>query len=74
MVIPGCQLDYIWNALQSGNGGHTCDADLETERQTSELDIDMVLIQILRHSGREMLRPRQGSTHFYLRRLSRADL
>jgi hypothetical protein len=23
-TIPGCQLDYIWNELQSRNGGHTC--------------------------------------------------
>jgi hypothetical protein len=32
MVIPGCQLDYIWNELQSRIGGHTCDPDLEAER------------------------------------------
>jgi hypothetical protein len=28
-----CQLAYIWNALQSRNGGHTCDGDLEAGRQ-----------------------------------------
>jgi hypothetical protein len=22
MAVPGCQLDYIWNELQSRNGGH----------------------------------------------------
>ena len=31
-AIPGCQLDYIWNELQSRNGGHTCDPDLEAGR------------------------------------------
>ena len=29
MAIPGCQLDNIWNELQSRNGGHTCDPDLK---------------------------------------------
>jgi hypothetical protein len=28
MGIIGCQLDYIWNELQSRNGGHSCDPDL----------------------------------------------
>ena len=32
MTIPGCHLDYIWNELQSRNGGHTYDPDLEAER------------------------------------------
>jgi hypothetical protein len=27
------QFDYIRNELQYGNGGHTCDPDLEAERQ-----------------------------------------
>ena len=27
--ISGCQLDCIWNELQSRNGGHTSDPDLE---------------------------------------------
>ena len=25
MAILGCQLDYIWNDLQSRNGGHICE-------------------------------------------------
>ena len=29
MAILGCQLDYIWNELQSRNGGLTRDPDLE---------------------------------------------
>jgi hypothetical protein len=29
LAIPGFQLDYIWNELQSRNDGHTCDPDLE---------------------------------------------
>jgi hypothetical protein len=32
MAIPGCHLDYIWNELQSRNGGHTCDPDLKAVR------------------------------------------
>ena len=32
VAIPGCQLDYIWNELQSRIGRLTCDPDLETER------------------------------------------
>jgi hypothetical protein len=28
MAIPGCQLDYLWNELQSRDGGHTCNPDL----------------------------------------------
>jgi hypothetical protein len=32
MFIPGCQLDYIWNELQSRIGGLTCDPDLEDGR------------------------------------------
>ena len=31
-TIPGCQLDYIWNELQSRNGGHTCDLDCKSGR------------------------------------------
>ena len=31
-AIPGCQLDYIWNELQSRIGGLTCDPDLEAGR------------------------------------------
>jgi hypothetical protein len=33
MSVSGCQLDYIWNGLQSGIGGLTCDPDLEAGRQ-----------------------------------------
>jgi hypothetical protein len=29
MAIPGCQLDLIWNELQSRVGRLTCDPDLE---------------------------------------------
>jgi hypothetical protein len=32
MAIPSCQLDYIWNELQSRNGGHTYNPDLEAGR------------------------------------------
>jgi hypothetical protein len=28
VTIPGCQLDYIWNELQSRNGRITCDLDI----------------------------------------------
>ena len=59
MAIPGCQLDYIWNEIQSRIGGHTCDADLEAEKHVSDLDPGM---EILKHSGHEKLRPRQGCT------------
>lgn len=34
MTIPGCQLDYIWDELQSRNRGHTCDLSLEAERHS----------------------------------------
>jgi hypothetical protein len=32
MAIPGCQVDYIWNELQSRFGGLTCDPDPEVGR------------------------------------------
>jgi hypothetical protein len=32
MAIPGCQLDYIWNELQSRIGGLTYDPDLKAGR------------------------------------------
>jgi hypothetical protein len=32
MAIPGCQLDNIWDELQSRAGGLTCDPDLEAGR------------------------------------------
>jgi hypothetical protein len=31
-TIPGCQLDYIWNGLQSRIGSLICDPDLEAGR------------------------------------------
>lgn len=33
VAIPGCQLEYIWNELQSRTGHHTCDTHLEDEGQ-----------------------------------------
>ena len=32
VTIPGCQLDYIWNELQSKIGRLTCDPNLEAGR------------------------------------------
>lgn len=60
VAVSSCQPDYIWNELQSRNGGHTCDPDLEAGGQASDTNLDM---EILRHSGHENLRPKQGSTH-----------
>jgi hypothetical protein len=54
-AIPGCHLDYICNELQSRIGGL-----ILIQIQVSDLDLGM---EILRHSGHEKLRPRQGSTH-----------
>jgi hypothetical protein len=54
MAIPGSQLDYIWNELQSRIGGLTCDPDLGWKTQVSDLDLGM---EILRHRGYEKLRP-----------------
>jgi hypothetical protein len=42
MAILGCQLDYIWNKLQSSNGDHICDcfsASFEVGESTSSLDL-----------------------------------
>ena len=39
MAISGCQLDFIWSELQSRNGGHTYDLELEAGRQVSDLDL-----------------------------------
>jgi hypothetical protein len=33
MVILGCQVDYIWNELQSRNGGHIYNPDPGTGKQ-----------------------------------------
>jgi hypothetical protein len=54
MTILNCQLDYIWNELQSRNGEHTCDLDLETEREHAfDPDLEVgghtLLIQIDAH-------------------------
>ena len=32
VAIPGCQLDCIWNELQSRTGRLSCDSDLEAGR------------------------------------------
>jgi hypothetical protein len=32
VAIPGCQLDYIWNELQSRTGKVTSDPNLEAGR------------------------------------------
>ncbi|KAL6050210.1 hypothetical protein STEG23_015218 [Scotinomys teguina] len=45
MVILGCQLDYIWSELQTRNGEHTCDLDLEAGRQYAfdpDLEVDNI--------------------------------
>lgn len=42
MAILGCQLVYVWNELQSKNGGHTWDkfsAWFETSESTSSPDL-----------------------------------
>lgn len=56
MASPTCQRDYIGNELQSRNRGHICDPDVEAGRYR-------FLVQILRNSGQENLRPGQGGTH-----------
>jgi hypothetical protein len=67
MGIPSCQLHYFWNELQSRNGGHTYDPDIEAGRHAVDW--------ILRYSGHEKLRSRQGDTHdFTLKRQKQADL
>ena len=48
VAIPGCQLDYIWNELQSRIGRLTSDPNLEAGIEVSDLDLDM---EILRHSS-----------------------
>jgi hypothetical protein len=46
----------IWNKVQSKNGGHTCDPDLEPGRHS-------LLIQISRNHGHEKLKPWLGGAH-----------
>ena len=42
VAIPGCQIDYIWNELQSRIGWLTSDPNLEAwEIKVSDLDLDM---------------------------------
>jgi hypothetical protein len=41
MAITRCQLDYIWNELQSRNGWHSFDLYLEAGREVVNLDFDM---------------------------------
>lgn len=50
----GC---LIWNYIQCRNEEHTCEPDLEAERQK-------LLIQILKNSGHERLRARYGGKYF----------
>jgi hypothetical protein len=48
VAIPGCQLDYIWNELQSRIGKLTSDTFWRLEIEVSDLDLGM---EILRHTG-----------------------
>lgn len=71
MDILGYQLDYVWNELQSRNGRHACDSDLETGNTGFWLDLD---IEILRCSNHEKLWSRQGKTCFNPGRLRQVDI
>jgi hypothetical protein len=55
MAILGCQLNYIWNELQSRIGGLTSDPNLEAGRLVSDLDLGMENLK---------LRAKRGSTRF----------
>jgi hypothetical protein len=58
VVIPGCQLDYIWNELQSRIGRLICDPNLEAGRKkVSDLDLGM---EILRYNGYESQKIKTG--------------
>jgi hypothetical protein len=53
-------VDYIWNELQSRNGGYTRDLDLEAERQDTfdpdpEARRDRFLVGILSREGRPLI-------------------
>ena len=48
VAIPGCQLDSIWNELQSRIGRLTYDPNLGSEIQVSDLNLGM---ETLKHSG-----------------------
>jgi hypothetical protein len=56
--IPVCQLDYIWNELQSRIGRLTSDPNLETERYKFLTWI--LALEILRHSGYEFQKIKAG--------------
>jgi hypothetical protein len=49
VAIPGCQLDYIWNELQSRIGRLTSDPYLEDILEIEDSDLDLGM-EILRHS------------------------
>jgi hypothetical protein len=57
VAIPGCQLDYIWNELQSRIRTLTSDPNLEAGRYVSDLDLGMV---ILWPSGYEFQKIKSG--------------
>ena len=57
VAIPGCQLDCIWNELQSRNGRLPSDSFWRLEREVSGLDLGM---EILRHSGYEYQKIKGG--------------
>jgi hypothetical protein len=40
MATLVCKFDYIWNELESRNRGHTCDLDIEAEKQHA-FDLDL---------------------------------
>ena len=73
MAILGCQLDCIWDELQSRNGGHTCDPNLEAGRQLAfDLDVEAgrhrILIQIVRRVDTLLIQTlRQEDTHLTCR-------
>ena len=43
LAVPSCQLDYIWNELQSRIGRLTCDPDLEAGRNNNICDLTCVM-------------------------------
>ena len=59
VAIPGCQLDYIWNELQSSIGRLTSDPNLEAGRFLGVSDLDLGM-EILRHSGYEFQKIKTG--------------
>jgi hypothetical protein len=72
MAIPGFQLDYIWNELQSRNWGHFRDPDLESGRHKF-----LIWILTWRFQGivaMKNLGPGKGVHTFNPRRLMQGDL